>query len=441
MAAGDPLRNDVAIERRRGVLMAIAATTVILAVLAAGGSVTWATAFLSVGALSVLMTIYLVAAAQSDRWAGAGVAAIAPSTGPQAGEDEAFARLILEALPDPVLLVRESGRVDVANAAAQRVFHPARGEYLLASVVRDPQLLEAVERALRDGLSSDLEYRESTPNERFLRALVTPFGGVAGAAPMALVVIRDESAVKRAELARADFLANASHELRTPLASLTGYIETLSGHARDDAEARDRFLAIMGGQAQRMRSLIDDLLSLSRIEQTEHMIPTGVVDISKLAGDVVDALSPLVDERRVSIELVREALDARVVGDREELTQAIQNLIENAIKYSDNPGFVSVEVGQSADGEHAAFAATPVAADAGRVSLLTAPSGGRAPQVWLRVTDRGEDLACRLAVRFQDGVEAERLRRLGAPQSFTRDGLSNMGIVIGGALKGIAYRQ
>jgi len=429
MAAGDPSRGDVAIERRHGALIAVAAMTVILAVMAAGGSVTWPTAFLSVGALAVLMTIYLVAASQSDRWAGQGRSArasegAAVSARQRGGEDEAFARLILEALPDPVLLVREGGRVDAANAAAQQVFHPARGDYLLSSVVREPQFLDAVERALRNAESSDVEYRETTPKERFLRALVRPFHGVADASPMALVVIRDESAVKRAELARADFLANASHELRTPLASLMGYIETLSGHARNDAEARDRFLAIMSGQAHRMRSLIDDLLSLSRIEQTEHMAPTDIVDIAKLAGDVVDAMSPLVEERRVSIELVRESLSARVIGDREEMTQAIQNLIENAIKYSDDPGFVSVEIGQSASAAQAEFAATLLSPDAGRMSLLSVPSGAPVPQIWLRVSDRGPGIERRHLPRL-----SERFFRGDSDQAVTHAG-TGLGLAI-----------
>jgi two-component system phosphate regulon sensor histidine kinase PhoR len=131
---------------------------------------------------------------------------------------------------------------------------------------------------------------------------------------------------------RADFVANASHELRTPLAALSGFIETLQGSARDDAKARERFLAIMQDQARRMARLIDDLLSLSRIELNAHRRPDTAVDLVPIVRQVVDGLETLARDRGVTVQV--EAADALMVpGDRDELIRLFENLIENALKY------------------------------------------------------------------------------------------------------------
>jgi two-component system, OmpR family, phosphate regulon sensor histidine kinase PhoR len=150
--------------------------------------------------------------------------------------------------------------------------------------------------------------------------------------------------VRRIELMRVDFLANASHELKTPLASLSGFIETLKGHARDDAKARDKFLDIMAAQADRMTRLVADLLSLSRIELNEHIPPAGRVDLARIAADVIDAVSLLAAERKVTVRLEDSELSALVHGDRDEILQVVQNLVDNAIKYSPADGTVEIVI-------------------------------------------------------------------------------------------------
>ena len=131
---------------------------------------------------------------------------------------------------------------------------------------------------------------------------------------------------------RADFVANASHELRTPLAALSGFIETLQGPARDDAKARQRFLAIMQEQAKRMARLIDDLLSLSRIELNAHRRPDTSVDLVPIVRQVVDSLQTLARDRGV-IVTVEAAPTLMVPGDHDELVRVFENLVENALKY------------------------------------------------------------------------------------------------------------
>jgi two-component system phosphate regulon sensor histidine kinase PhoR len=147
------------------------------------------------------------------------------------------------------------------------------------------------------------------------------------------VLLHDVTAARRSDRMRADFVANASHELRTPLASLLGFVETLRGPARDDAEARERFLGIMHEQATRMARLIDDLLSLSRIEMNEHVPPTGRVDIAEALRRVAETLQQKAAARGMRIELDAPEDLPPVVGDADELAQLFQNLVDNAVKY------------------------------------------------------------------------------------------------------------
>src|SRR4029077_6789887 len=153
---------------------------------------------------------------------------------------------------------------------------------------------------------------------------------------------------------RADFIANASHELRTPLAALSGFIDTLLGSARDDAPARASFLAIMKTQATRMARLIDDLLSLSRVELTEHMHPETPVDLVPIVRQVVDGLQTLAQDRNVEIKIAQPAAPAMIAGDRDELTRVFENLTENALKYGANGKRVDIGFSETASVDSAA---------------------------------------------------------------------------------------
>ena len=221
-------------------------------------------------------------------------------------------------------------------------------------------------------------------------------------ARLALLVIRDETDSRRNERMRADFLANASHELRTPLASLTGFIETLRGHARDDPEARDRFLGVMAAQAGRMARLIDDLMSLSRIELNEHIAPAGRVDVALVAHDVIDALAPLAAETGVRLETrLAERGKAVITGDRDQMLQVAQNLIDNALKFSPPDASIEIDVIDDASAETALAPTRPGAA---RLSLLNPDLVGGERFVIFRVADHGRGIARehmpRLSERF-----------------------------------------
>jgi two-component system phosphate regulon sensor histidine kinase PhoR len=167
------------------------------------------------------------------------------------------------------------------------------------------------------------------------------------------MTFHDQTPLRRVEEMRADFVANASHELRTPLAALSGFIDTLQGPAKDDPKARDRFLAIMHAQATRMARLIDDLLSLSRVELSAHVRPDTLLDLAPIIRQVVDGLEPLARERSVRIEINLPEMPVMVAGDREELLRLFENLIENALKYGASGRKVVVSMSSATTAEGA----------------------------------------------------------------------------------------
>jgi two-component system phosphate regulon sensor histidine kinase PhoR len=220
---------------------------------------------------------------------------------------------------------------------------------------------------------------------------------------------------------RADFLANASHELRTPLASLTGFIETLRGPAKGDAAVQEKFLGIMYAQADRMRRLVDDLLSLSRIELNEHIAPEGEVDLRAAVRDVADSLAPIARSRKVDLEVtVADEGYAAATGDRDQIVQVIQNLVDNALKYAPDGSVVriAVEFGVSADA-----AAAHRRTGTHRLSLLTPDRG---PELYgvIHVSDQGPGLAREHLPRL-----TERFYRVEGQKSGDRQG-TGLGLAI-----------
>jgi len=253
-----------------------------------------------------------------------------------------IAREVLEDLPDPLLLVETSGRVKLANKAMRALIGVDIERKHVSAVLRTPAVLEAVLRTAGTGEPSSFEFMLHVPVERHYQAYVSR---TVQNPKLTTLLLHDLTAVKRAEEARADFIANASHELRTPLAAVSGFIDTLRGHAKDDAAAREKFLGIMSDEASRMRRLINDLLSLTRIELNEHVPPSGVVDVVSIVRDAAAALAPLAEADNVKIAVESADGIPAVVGERDELIQLFQNLIQNAIKYGKSGGHVCVMVG------------------------------------------------------------------------------------------------
>ncbi|MBV6631665.1 MAG: PAS domain-containing protein [Alphaproteobacteria bacterium] len=280
--------------------------------------------------------------------------------------------VIFDAIPDPVLLLDAERRITQGNAAAIALFgHPTIGRDITVAL-RNPDVLQAVDGALAKGEEKRIEFALTGPVPQIFEARVTPFGhrmrhvvdaeraerrqriadGKEGADASlhqaydpfgsVMLTLHDITAVRRSEQMRADFVANASHELRTPLASLLGFIETLRGPAQDDGEARGRFLGIMADQASRMAKLVEELLSLSRIETDEHRPPTDPVDMGEVLQRVAAGLELRAAGRKMKIELVGEDDLPPMAGDGDQLAQVFQNLIDNAITYADPETSVTV---------------------------------------------------------------------------------------------------
>ena len=262
-----------------------------------------------------------------------------PNVWPETGT-----KLFADALPDPCFVLDRRGIVRYANERAVAAFSIRAGE-ALAFRLRTPDLIAAFDRVAKGGAPERVEFAERVPTERWFAAWFANLGG-SPARPASFVVLTldDLTERRRSERIRVDFVANASHELRTPLASLAGFIETLQGSAREDPVARDRFLRIMHDQATRMSRLINDLLSLSRIEMKAHIRPSDPVDLVVLACHVADALEPLARDFGVAIETDLPDAPVTVLGDRDELTQVFENLVENACKYGQSGGRVIVSV-------------------------------------------------------------------------------------------------
>lgn len=312
------------------------------AVLLGGSALFWAL----VGAsLSILLITQFVSFQQPilrppEQTADDPLAALPPMT-----------RVLLDQLPSPVMLLDEDEKVLFVNHAMRDVLGPGLDRKRASQVLRNPDVLAAIGQA-GQGRATDVPFSLPVPIERHYQAYAAR---ISVSPTVTALLLHDLTVVKRSEQLRADFIANASHELRTPLAAVTGFIETLRGPARDDAAAREQFLDIMATESDRMRRLIDDLLSLSRIEMNEHVKPEGRIDLERVVRQAVAALRPLAAQDRIAVTVEAESGLPRVTGDQDELVQLFQNLVHNAIKYGREGGQVQVALGRK--GEDQVFAA------------------------------------------------------------------------------------
>ena len=263
---------------------------------------------------------------------------------------------LVAGMPDAAVLLDRAGRVLHFNVAASQLAPALRRNELALFALRSPEIIAALREAIATRRPQRASYVDHVPIDRWMELIVTPLSlpaAFGGSEYCILMTFHDQTPLRRVEEMRADFVANASHELRTPLAALSGFIDTLQGPARDDPKARERFLGIMHAQATRMARLIDDLLSLSRVELSAHVRPDKIIDVVPLVRQVVDGLEPLASERQVIIQLELPEHAVHVAGDSEELLRLLENLIENGLKYGAAGGRVIVSLTEPAPGDAA----------------------------------------------------------------------------------------
>ena len=287
------------------------------------------------------------------------VAALAPS--PPAGEtiaspgaaselpgpDHLSAAAFAAELDDPIIFFDRSGFVLHANRAAVDAFGAMRPGLSLLLRFRAPDMRAFIEQLIAGESPAPIDFHERLPVERLFRLSAAAIGQ---GKDLLVLVFRDNSEARRIDRMRADFIANASHELRTPLASVAGFIDTLRGAAKDDPKARDQFLEIMQSQTGRMARLIDDLLSLSRLEMKPRVDASSSVDVADIVQNVVDTLTPLAKENGVSIEIQSDEVQAVIAGDKDELFQVFENLVENACKYGRTGERVVIQIVEGKSG-------------------------------------------------------------------------------------------
>ena len=251
---------------------------------------------------------------------------------------------ILQALPDPVLLIDSQKTIVTANEAAKNLMGVEIEGRSLALALRQPEVLDAVNDVLRGEDQQSARISLFMSVRRIFDIQVAALEAATQSDARAVLIMHDMTAAQNAEQMRADFVANVSHELRSPLSALVSFIETLRGPARDDPSVHDRFLDIMDSESKRMARLIDDLLSLSRVEANEHVLPDGQVELRALLADVTNTLSARANSRFITISFVRDGASVFTNGDWDELTEVFHNLIDNAVKYCPEHTTVRVEI-------------------------------------------------------------------------------------------------
>lgn len=270
-----------------------------------------------------------------------------------------LAKTLINGLPEPAILLTREAAIIAFNDRALELFSGLKPGFHISSAMRNPQVLDAVSDCSPANPLQTVNFSDRVPVERYMAATVSFLDTQPTVdAPSILVFVRDLTEQRRLDQFRSDFIANASHEIKTPLTSLLGFIETLQGAAKHDESARDRFLAIMAKQAERMARLIDNLMSLSRVEMHAHLKPQDSIAISDLVSQACEALEPMAAEAKISVNVTSDAAGATVLGDRDELMQVFINLLHNAIKYGRPEGSVGVDLRRDANGRAPMIAIT-----------------------------------------------------------------------------------
>ncbi|MFX0545932.1 sensor histidine kinase [Roseovarius sp. S1116L3] len=295
---------------------------------------------------------------------------------------------LVAAIPLPALLIARDMRVRAANAGAVQVLGTSGVGGHVARVLRYPAVLNAIEECRNTDTRTEAQFlADDAGQDALYDVSCAPVDGAV------LLCLSDVSPAMQADRMRSDFVANVSHELRTPLTALTGFIETLRGPAKGDAAATDRFLGIMQDEAGRMERLVQDLLSLSRVEAQQRQRPTARVDLRAVVQAALEGLRGVAEKSGITLNQALPDAPVIVLGDADQLRQVCLNLVENAIKYGGQGGRIDISL--SAEEQNGAL---------------------RGPAAILTVRDHGQGIdpvhIPRLTERFYR-IDSHRSRQMG----------------------------
>ena len=235
---------------------------------------------------------------------------------------------LINEIEDYILFINSFNAISAANKAAKSFYGDIIGKNL-SSFLRAPDLLDKIEKCRDERVNEYLEFEINLPTYSFFRLTIVPLSQ-----KNVLIVVKDYTDVKKSEQLRSDFVANVSHELKTPLVSIKGFLETISNSAKDDPKAQEKFIKIMQEQANKMEILILDLMSLSRIEMQEHIQPDGKVDMKEIISNIQNIPNKILSNKNININFKIEDNLPFVRGDYDKLSEVVQNIYDNAIKYT-----------------------------------------------------------------------------------------------------------
>ena len=235
---------------------------------------------------------------------------------------------LINEIEDYILFINSFNAISAANKAAKSFYGDIIGKNL-SSFLRAPDLLDKIEKCRDERVNEYLEFEINLPTYSFFRLTIVPLSQ-----KNVLIVVKDYTDVKKSEQLRSDFVANVSHELKTPLVSIKGFLETISNSAKDDPKAQEKFIKIMQEQANKMEILILDLMSLSRIEMQEHIQPDGKVDMKEIISNIQNIPNTILSNKNININFKIEDNLPFVRGDYDKLSEVVQNIYDNAIKYT-----------------------------------------------------------------------------------------------------------